>query len=441
MKDDGEVRRDFGLHDDERIQGQEKRAEVMPNDNGTVKPVTPTPQPVPGDKPDCADEGATEAIGEEHNAVSDPLRPLKAHPVYSIIDSLVAYMGVEKDLIQLAEFLSLGAGRMVMPINLDILTDYVAVDLYLANRILDLCHENVARVDTHRQFRALEQAEYLDGPDENLRPLAAILIRGNHRLLHREVSEYTARLLGADFNLPSLWRISDLLSSLPPVPSTLRLQATQANRNLDDFGSSFAGYRYLPAENDLARLIESLPIQPRYKCPFRPQYRGKTRPEMMLVFERFLAVFVSLRINIPGATDKRLEILPDDYRAVRALLTCLPLVPLDRELSPQALMTGEAIYEAAHRGHERIELPDLSQYGAQWFTRGDAMRWTDLGYNTLKKHLGELEGEGIVLSTLAQNNRERGRQIHFRFADGRAPPFEWKNPFEGLPELVAPIET
>ena len=64
------------------------------------------------------------------------------------------------------------------------------------------------------------------------------------------------------------------------------------------------------------------------------------------------------------------------------------------------------------------------------------MRWTEYGYNTVKKHLQELEDDGIVVSTVAENNRDHGRQIHFRFADGRVPPFRWKNPFENLPDLT-----
>ena len=176
----------------------------------------------------------------------DPLSLLKKHPVYAITDPLAEFMGVEKDLVQFIEFLSLVAGRMVMPVNIDIQTNQVAVDLHLANKVMDLRRGHVARVDTHREFRALERAEfylkgakllhYSDEPVGALRPLAVVLIRGTHRLLQRETSEYTARLTGGDFSLPSIWRISDLVSGLPPVASSLRVQAGQANRMLDDFG-------------------------------------------------------------------------------------------------------------------------------------------------------------------------------------------------------------
>ena len=99
-------------------------------------------------------------------------------------------------------------------------------------------------------------------------------------------------------------------------------------------------------------------------------------------------------------------------------------------------MLAEAIYDAIHGAKKGIELPDLSQHKATWFTRQDAIGWTKLGYSTVKQHLRDLEEEGLVQSTVAQNNRECGKQIHFRIVDGRTPPFERRNPFEGLPDLA-----
>jgi hypothetical protein len=75
--------------------------------------------------------------------------------------------------------------------------------------------------------------------------------------------------------------------------------------------------------------------------------------------------------------------------------------------------------------------------GHSWFTRRDAARWTGLAYNTAKKHLQHPEEEGILRSIVAESNRERGRQIHYRFAEGHQPPFGWANPFGGLPDLAA----
>ena len=378
------------------------------------------------------------------DGISDALTPLRIHPAFGVADLLAAHTGLERDLIQLVEFLSLAAGRMVMPVNLDVQTDRVAVDLHVANRVLDLRHEHVARVDTHRAFRALERdgfrlhgssvAPYVAGPPPSLRPVAAVLIRGFHRNLHREVSEYTSRVLGVEFTLPSLWRVSDRTADLPPVPTALRVQAGQVRRGLAWFGYAFAGHRQTMAGEILAALLEALPIQPDYPCAFRDRFVTATRPEPMLVFERMLVVIVTLRLHLPGVADRRREVKIDDYEALRALLTCLPLVPEDRDLSPQSLATANTVFEALERcGGE--ELPGHSQEGSKWFTRQDAMQWTLLGYNTAKKHLQELEGEGILVSTREESNRERGRKIHFRFADGRKPPFRWRSPFEGLPDL------
>ena len=129
------------------------------------------------------------------------LAPLRSHPVFALADRVARHVGMPRDLIQFTEFLSLAAGKMVVPLNLDVFSDQLLVDMYVANRILDILNEQVARGNTHKEFRTLERAKFCD--------LAAVLIRGNHHFLYRDASEYTARLVGPDFRLPSLWRISD----------------------------------------------------------------------------------------------------------------------------------------------------------------------------------------------------------------------------------------
>ncbi len=49
--------------------------------------------------------------------MSPSLVPQRAHPVYTLTDILARYVGVERDLVQFVEFLSLPAGRMVMPVT------------------------------------------------------------------------------------------------------------------------------------------------------------------------------------------------------------------------------------------------------------------------------------------------------------------------------------
>jgi hypothetical protein len=155
----------------------------------------------------------------------------------------------------------------------------------------------------------------------------------------------------------------------------------------------------------------------------------------MLILERLLQVVANLRRVVCGFGRAEPAVTPEDYRAVRALLSSLPLAPIDRSISAHAIDTADRLFKAIGSNDHQLSLPDRSTEGHGWFTRADAIRWTGFGYTTVKKHLGELEDDGILVSTVAQNNRDHGRQIHFRFADTRAPPFGWANPFEALPDL------
>ena len=65
--------------------------------------------------------------GHRNGPPVDPLTPLRLHPAFGVADLLAAHMGLDRDLVQFVEFLSLAAGRMVMPVNLDVLTDPVRV--------------------------------------------------------------------------------------------------------------------------------------------------------------------------------------------------------------------------------------------------------------------------------------------------------------------------
>lgn len=369
--------------------------------------------------------------------IQDPLSSLRSHPVFPVADILARYLGLPRSLVQLVQYFSLAAGRMVTPIHLEIISDSWDVDLHVANAILDLLHENVPRVDTHRQLRALERKDF--------NGLAAILIRGDHPFLFRNATEYTARLTLSDFYLPSVWRVTERPLTLPSVASTLRLhvsrdsdaeQSGAAARDIDYFGESFATLVCTGDDEFLAEIILQLPQQPTYDCPFRERYRRTVGPSMMLVFERLLLVLTALRIQWATSADRRREITPADYYAARSLLTTLPLVPIDRRLSPSALKTAETIFDSIQRTGHQLTLPDRSSEGYGWFTRKDAKDWTGLSYTSVKKHLQELEDEGLLLSTLHQNSRDYGKQIHFRFRPGEGPPFGWRNPFDGLPESI-----
>lgn len=368
-----------------------------------------------------------------------PLNDFRSHAASSLVDPLANYLGVGRDIIQFTELLSLMSGRMGMPVHLDIISDNTTIDLHIAQRILSLRRDNIARVDTHIEFRSLEQERLNISKGDKCEltadqlPLDVILIRGVHRSLHRDSQEYLTYLYEGS-HLPSIWRVTSNDLGLLPIPGTLRLQTCHAKRQLESFGDSFAVPRKCKDEEKLVEIIEKLPTSPDLTCSFRSDYQGSISPEWMLSFERFLRVFTSLRSLVATPADNVAAILPSDYLATRSLLTSLPLTPIDRDVSANALVFAEDIFPKVKNGGGQ-SLPDRSQDGSTWFTRHDARKWTGLGYNTVKKHIAALEGEGILRSTLAESNRERGRQIHYRFAEERAPPFGWRNPFAGLPEM------
>lgn len=356
----------------------------------------------------------------------------RGHPIYKTASALEEYIGVKCDLIHLAIFLSFAAGNMVSPLPLDIYSNSLIADLMVARRILDLLEGKYRRVDTHKQFREIERKGYA--------ALAALLIRGNHRTFLRDATEYTAGL-GIDvFRLPSVIRITDQPPSVNPAPHTLRIMAAQADRDLDDFAHAYATYQERPKGGDLHQLLLKLPVHPTYPCAFRDRFKGKTDSSSMLVFERLLLVVSAIRINHPESLDTRPGIYISDYRCARALLTKLPLCPIGTAISPRALASAGVIYEELEDGRHQLSLPDHSAEGSKWFRRAEAMRWTGLGYTAVKAHLAELEGEGLLRSSITTTDRKHGREIHYRFLDSRAPPFTWRNPFDALPthdELTA----
>jgi len=400
---------------------------------------------------------ALQAIGSnflpQANSNQDPLHPLRSHPSFArISEKLKEHVEVGPDLIQLTQFLSLASGRMSMPINLEVVTGDLEADLGTASRILAMCPKNVARVDTLKDYRALERARFMrpshsqdqqGGGEQNQTELpshaiSVIEVRRN-RQLFPEVLERLTRSVRGDAPIPSVWRISNQPSSSLQLCSTLRLRASQLGRDLSGFGNSFAHQRNNDSGKDLARWLESLTHYRTFNCPFSDQLKETLSPGRMVVFARLLRTLAALRVTLDEqqvANVSSVEVCGKDYLAARALVTGLPLEPVDREVSSQAIQTGTLIYENTRPDRSLEELPDQSDVGQVWFTRATAIQCTDLSYNTIKKHLAELEGEGICQSTVVQSNREQGKQIHYRFSPGRAPPFLWKNPFEALPEVL-----
>ena len=154
----------------------------------------------------------------------------------------------------------------------------------------------------------------------------------------------------------------------------------------------------------------------------------------MLLFVRLLRLLAALRIFDPGSEDVREVVLPEDYRRARTLLTQLPVCPVGTTLSPRALEVAEIIFHAVHDPAYQRTLPDLSTEGNKWFRRAEAAAWSGLSYTAVTDYLAELKRR-TCSARPAVSDRGRGRQIHFRFLDSRAPPSVWRNPFDGLPPL------
>ena len=125
------------------------------------------------------------------------------------------------------------------------------------------------RIDTREQLRELEQ-EAFSGH-------VALLIRGDHPALFREATEVVTRPSHEDFRPPSLIRLTDYPPRRPAIPAALRLTTALAERDLDDFGHSYATGRGGDQAGPLAGLLRRLPVGPSYPCPFRGRYRGQLR--------------------------------------------------------------------------------------------------------------------------------------------------------------------
>ncbi len=177
----------------------------------------------------------------------DLLQPLREHAVHRLIPPLETFVGIGRDLIVTPEFLSLAAGKKATPVNLEVITDVLGLDQYVADRLLNLYPDNVARLDTYAQFRAEESNAF-----EN-RYVA--VIRGNHGRLYRSIASKMARAIDSCTSAPSLWRF-DTRDSEPflAIP-TLRLHTNQAHRDLTHFAQRHAVLRGPDSERNYLRGI------------------------------------------------------------------------------------------------------------------------------------------------------------------------------------------
>lgn len=358
---------------------------------------------------------------------ADTPNALQQHPIYQVANDLGSFLGLEKDWIAFSEILSLFAGRMATPINVDIVSDQWTLDLTIADRIASLVGDRVVPIDTYKEFRAEERRGFAERD--------VLWFRRDYPRLHQDLVGFMARAADSAEGAPSIWRIQPGFVEPSANSPTLRLIASSTHRKLDGFAASFASNTGNPTHRiRLVEVIETLCPRVRYSFPLRDQVSGSLAPSLMLIVERLLQLFANIRRILTDFRTDRI-VTAEDYEAVRTLLVNLPLVPVDRIVSADAIETAERIHAHVYAGDHQLALPDHSSEGHHWFTRKHVVKWTQLGYTTAKKHLNELEDDGLVVSTVDRNNRERGRIIYYRFAEDRAPPFDWTNPFAALPPL------
>ena len=292
------------------------------------------------------------------------LSALCQHSIIALADELGRYVGAKRDLVHFIEYLSLAAGRMGIPIHLDVRSDEFALELGVADRILRLRPKNFTHVDTRAELRQFERRGFAD--------LAVVVVRNGRHTVLRDATASVCRDVGAGDSLPSFWGFAPAERSLPTSPVTLRLMTNQINRDLAGFARAIAipGHRSDPW--GLGLLLGDLPVRPRYPRRFAYETPASMSPDAFVIFERMLSVFAALRITMQKEIDPVEAILAEDYLAARELLCSLPVVPADRTISPAALEMAEEIYRHIERTGHQLSIPDHSQTGHSWFARKHA---------------------------------------------------------------------
>jgi hypothetical protein len=372
----------------------------------------------------------TESLG---NSNADGLHFLGEHPLAELARYLGNYLGIGTDALSLTMLLSRIAGRLRQPFNLAIYSDDVGAEHLIADRLVQLLPETVRRTDTIKQFRELSNTGFKDAE--------LVIVRSLHEVLFRFACETACKDISAA-SAPSLWLITDERSSIAPIGPTLPLMARQMDRSLVGFGHQFSTASRHPIHGTLRQLLLQLKNRVPCSCPFQNQIKADLKPHEMLVVNRLLQTVAAVRIelsylqgNLP--TDDRVTI--GDYDIIRNLLNKLPVPGDHSSLSPYAAETGCLLYDAVNDQSYQLTIPDHSSFGSKAFTRRFAEEATGFSYNTVKDHIRHLEDDGILESLVITSQqrcsrvRGPGRQIYFRFAKSRSPPFGTKSPFERLP--------
>ncbi|MEO2015628.1 MAG: hypothetical protein ABGZ53_14790, partial [Fuerstiella sp.] len=248
----------------------------------------------------------------------ESLRWLTPTPLGTVGTVLGDFLETGVDLISLLMFLLRISGRIGSPMNLQLVTNNLTVEVMLVDRLLDLdrrscCYgmnpEDLGRGATIRSKRDV-----------------VVFRRGKHSDFNL-ACEVTCRYR-AESSPPSIWHITDTRPKTTNIGPTLAIQASDITRSLRGFGHSFSPISMRPgqsiAEDWLRQLLEQLRFKLGFTCPFVESLRAKMRPEDMLIVSRLLVTIAAVRSAIlgmeHGLMERQIVITVDDYAVTRRLL-------------------------------------------------------------------------------------------------------------------------
>jgi hypothetical protein len=219
--------------------------------------------------------------GEFIVMVDQPIKALQDHAVYEVANALASYLGFQKDWICLAEFLSLAAGRMAIPINLDVVSDQCAVERMIADRVCHIVPGKCIPIDSHRSLLAAERTGFDDK--------YVLLCRRDYPKLHEDTVGVMAKAPDTVHGAPSVWRIHEKTTTASINAPTLRLIAVSADRQLDRVARSFSSIEGKQEHRmRLNELVETLCPRLNYPCSFRDEFSGSVSVTNMVTLERLL---------------------------------------------------------------------------------------------------------------------------------------------------------
>jgi hypothetical protein len=328
--------------------------------------------------------------------------------------------------------LSISTACIGAPVNLAVISPDPGADLLLVRHLAQVLPAPICEVNYSHQLHEIRLRGF--------GRMRFILLQAVCRPWHLFVKacEATAKTITPLGTLPVMWTLATTPAPGPVPGPTLVLPIAQSlsTRSLAGLPEVFAGWPRTEGRRPILERLESTFSwsAPRLRCDFLGQIRVPLTAMQKLVVLRSTMAVAALRAAAEGLDPEVAAVTRADYRAVRALLSSLPLDGESR-LSPQAVDTAHILHDRVSDPSYCLVLPDRASEGGRWFDRQQGVDWTEFSYNTVKTQLTEMEKDGLVVSTRAESNRGRGKHIFYRFIDGRRPPFGRRNPYTDLPEL------